>query len=112
MMINRNAYLSVNMEEVINILLTLTADKNRRYDDKVYNPDLLLGIIDRALAYAVVEDTAEFDVKHFILSINYATRIYPFAKEIAINKLNNMHEYIYDNGNSIIDISDYKNNMF
>ena len=102
-------YFIDNIDTIINILLDLTKNKNRRYDDKVYNPDLLISIIDRAIAYALVEDTQELDIRHLILSIDDSERLYSSAKEIAIKNLNNLKNInITTNNNNIIDFNSYK----
>ena len=100
-------YFKDNINNIINILLELTKDKNRRYDDKVYNPDLLISIIDRAIAYALVEESI-LDIKHLILAIDDSERIYSYAKEIAIKKLNNLEKSYNENNNNIIDFNSYK----
>lgn len=81
-------YFNENMNRIINILITLTKDKNRKYDDKIYNPDLVIGIIDRAFAYTLVSDDIILDVKHLIMAIEDNERLYPTAKEDAIKQLN------------------------
>lgn len=100
-------YFKDNINNIINILLELTKDKNRRYDDKVYNPDLLISIIDRTIAYALVEESI-LDIKHLILSIDDSERIYSYAKEIAIKKLNNLEKSYNENNSNIIDFNSYK----
>lgn len=101
--------LDVNLDIVINILLLLTSNKNRVYDDKVYNPDLILSIIDRAFAYVVVDNDDTLRIKHLIMSIMDNERIYNSAKEIAIRDLNNI-DLIKNNlkKKKIIKFSDYK----
>ena len=64
--------------------------KNRRYDDKSANPDILISIINRAFAYALLGDEEYLNIKHLIMSINDNQRIYPSAKESAIAYLNNL----------------------
>ena len=97
------------IDQIINILLELTQEKNRRFDDKTYNPDLLVSIIDRAFAYLYVDNDYELEIKHFIMAINDNERIYDYSKEEAIKKLN--HIDIVDNknvDNNIIDFNEYK----
>ena len=79
-----------HLDEIIEILLALTNVKNRRYDDKSANPDILISIINRAFAYALVDDEEYLNIKHLIMSINDNQRIYPSAKDSAINNLNNI----------------------
>ena len=106
--INLSEYFSDNIDTIIDILLELTKDNNRKYDDKIYNPDLLISIIERAFAYSLVEDDYEFDIKHLILSIEDTERLYDYAKEVAIHNLNNMG--INNNlvKNKIIDFNEYR----
>lgn len=106
--IDLSDYFYNNMEQIINILLELTRDKHRRYDDKLYNPDLLISIIDRAFAYSLVEDDNEVDVKHLILAIEDCERIYDHSKEVAIYNLNNMSMNESLVKSKIIDLNQYK----
>ena len=101
-------YFYNNMNRIINILLELTKDKNRRYDDKIYNPDLLISIIDRAFAYSIVENDHCMDVKHLILSVEDSERLYDYSKNIAIQKLNNMGIQKDLEKNRVIDFNQYK----
>lgn len=79
---------SENMDKIINILITLTRDNNRKYDDKIHNPDLVVGIIDRAFAYPKANNDIILNVKDLIMAIDDNERLYPWAKETAIKNLN------------------------
>lgn len=103
-----NQYFSDNIDVIIDILLELTKDNNRKYDDKIYNPDLLISIIERAFAYALVEDDCEFDIKHLILSIEDAERLYDYSKEVAIHNLNNIGANNNLVKNKVIDFNEYR----
>ena len=83
-----NRYVIDNIKEIAQILITLTDNKNRKYDDKIYNPDLVISIIKRAFAYVLVSDDEELMLKHIIMSIEDCERLYPSSKEIAIKNLN------------------------
>jgi len=52
------------------------------------NPDLVIGIIDKALAYAVCYDREYLEIEHFILAIRDNERIYDSAKDSMIRGLN------------------------
>ncbi len=99
-----------NIDKIINILLDLTNDKNRKYDDKIYNPDLLIGIITRAFAYVLAEDDNLLKLEHIIMSINDNERIYDSVKKIAINNINNIDYNKIEvlKKEKIINLSEYK----
>lgn len=73
---------------IINILIEGTSKNHRRYDDMLCNPDLAIGIIDKALAYAVCYDREYLEIEHFILAIRDNERIYDSAKDSMIRGLN------------------------
>ena len=77
-----------HLDEIVQILIDLTKDKNRKYDDKIYNPDLVISIINRAFAYILVNDDMELMLKHVVMGIEDSERLYPSAKEIAIKNIN------------------------
>ena len=77
-----------HLDEIVQILIDLTKDKNRKYDDKIYNPDLVISIINRAFAYILVNDDMELMLKHIVMGIEDSERLYPSAKEIAIKNIN------------------------
>ena len=88
--IDIDEYVYDNIDDIIKILLELTKDKNRKYDDKIYNPDLLISIIKRAYAYVLVDNDNLLKIKHLIMSIDDCERLYPSSKEIAIKDINNI----------------------
>lgn len=73
---------------IVDILLVLTNPRYRKYDDKICNPDLVIGIIDSAFAIASVRDCSSLTIEHFIYAINKNNRIYESAKKTAIDELN------------------------
>ena len=97
-----------HFDYIIDVLLELTQDKNRKYDDKVYNPDLIISIIDRMFAYVYVEDQIELQIKHIIMAISDNNRIYDYSKEEAIKKLNYIDINDTKVNNNVIDFNEYK----
>lgn len=73
-LMNQNSYL-------IDELVSLTDTRNRKYDDVINNPDLVVGIIDKAFAIAKVIDSNELKVDHFIKSVTLCDNIYNVSKE-------------------------------
>lgn len=102
-----------NKNIIIDILLDLTKEKNRVYNDKVSNPDLVVSIIDKSFAYSLVDNSNTLELKHLISSIKSCERIYPSSKESAISKLNNLSnsKKLVRTKNPIINFNDWKNNL-
>ncbi len=84
---NNNIKLLSNMENIIDNLIELTDSKHRTWNDKVCNPDLVIGIIDRIFADAKVNNQKELTIENIIYGINSCNRIYDSSKEDAINNL-------------------------
>ena len=98
-----------NYDAIIKILIELTKDINRNLNDKIYNPDLVISLIDRAFAYAEVDNEHLLELKHLILGIEDNERLKESARNNAICILNN----IVPNKSTlvksrIIDINSYK----
>lgn len=64
------------LDEIIMILIKGTSDSHRRYNDKIYNPDLLITIIDMAFAYAVYEDSEYLKIEHIMMALDSSNRLY------------------------------------
>ena len=75
------------MYKIIEALIEVTQDKNRKYDDKLCNPALSISIIDEAFANALVFEDEYIEEHHFIRAIEWCERIYPASKEKTIVKL-------------------------
>lgn len=75
------------MHKIIEALIEVTQDKNRKYDDKLCNPALSISIIDEAFANALVFEDEYIEEHHFIRAIEWCERIYPASKEKTIVKL-------------------------
>lgn len=85
---NNNIKLLKNMYKIINTLIKLTSEKHRTWDDKVCNPDLVIGIIDRIFADAKVNDQNKLTIDNIIYGIKSCNRIYNSIKEDIIYNLN------------------------
>lgn len=86
---NNNIKLLNNMDNIISILTELTDSKHR---DKICNPDLVIGIIDRIFADAKVNNQNKLTIYNIIYGINSCNRIYDGIKEIAIYNLDTKEE--------------------
>ena len=75
------------MYKIIEALIEVTQDKNRKYDDKLCNPALSISIIDEAFANALVFEDEYIEEHHFIRAIEWCERIYPASKGKTIAKL-------------------------
>lgn len=72
---------------LVQILVEYTDSKYRDYFDIVNNPDLAVSIIDKALAFAKVEDSEFLTLQHFIDSFDGCSRITKDGRNVAITRL-------------------------
>ena len=83
-----NIKLFDNMDSIISSLVELTNNpKHKTYDDKVCNPDLVIGIIDKIFADAKVYNQTKLTKENIIYGINSCSRVYDVSKEKAIESL-------------------------
>lgn len=66
---------------IIEELIKVTSLKHRTQDDKTNNPDLIIGILDKAFAYARIKDEIKLELEHIEKSVEYCSKIYESAKE-------------------------------
>lgn len=66
---------------IINELIKVTSPKHRTQNDKINNPDLIIGILDRSFAYARIKNASALEVEHIEKSVRQCSRIYESAKE-------------------------------
>lgn len=85
---NNNIKLLPNTNNIIYNLIELTKSKHRTWDDKICNPDLVIGIIDKIFADAKVNDQTELTIENIIYGINSCNRVYESCKQQIIDKLN------------------------
>ena len=85
-------FLRENLDQVVDILIRLTSnkDKHRQSNDFMCNPDLIISIIDTSFGYMAVDDSLVYDIKYIVLAINDAERLVPWARDIAIKELHNI----------------------
>lgn len=97
------------LDDIIKILINGTGDSHRRYNDKIYNPDLLITIIDMSFAYAVYEDSEYLKIEHIIMALESNNRLYDTTIEELKLKLSmfiNRDKTL--KRNLIIDFSNYR----
>lgn len=63
-------------EKIISILMEATESKNRVYNDKRYNPDLVLSIIEKAYAYAQYNSHTSLELEDFSKAIATSNVLY------------------------------------
>lgn len=95
-------------EQIITVILDFTKRKCRIYNDVVQNPDLAISIIDKAFAFAKVEDCEVICSSHFEESFECCDRIYDYAKEQAISRLKNLDENISKKSSKILQLDFYR----
>lgn len=81
--------------KIVEIILELTNKKSRKYNDSINNPSLAISIVDDAFAYVKYYDDKCIKIDYFIEAVESCERIYKGAREIAIDKLNEL-KYIND----------------
>lgn len=76
-------------DQIAKIIMELTSEGNRDFQDIVHNPDLSITIIDKAFAIAKFYNSELIEPDHFIESFDYGdgSRLSKYAKEHAISKL-------------------------
>lgn len=75
---------------VIKELVKLTNDKNRVYNDKSYNPDLIVSILTRAFALATLYEKETVTLDEIIEAISDNEKIYPLASQKSIKRLSQL----------------------
>lgn len=101
------------LSSLINLLIDLTNKKCRIYDDQINNPDLVISIIDKAFAFAQLEEKNVINFSHFIKGINSCNRIYDSIKiniEESINELLDLNHNVH-NKSKIIQINFNKSKL-
>ncbi len=71
-------------EKLIEGLIEATKNSFRDYKDKANNPRLVLGILERAYAFARFEKSNEVTVNHICKSIMSEDRLYPSSRENSV----------------------------
>ncbi len=79
---------------IVDIILSATEKSHRVYNDMINNPDLAISIIDKAFAFAKVDDSKFITVEHFAEGLECCDRIYESTKEQAITRLRNLNNNI------------------
>ena len=75
---------------VVKELVKLTNDKNRVYNDKSYNPDLIVSILTRAFALATLYEKETVTLDEIIEAISDNEKIYPLASQKSIKRLSQL----------------------
>ena len=75
---------------IIDILISVTSEKNRTYNEKRYNPALVLSIIEQAFGYALYDQKEFVGTPYIIESLNGCESIYASARNSAIAELNKL----------------------
>lgn len=68
-------------EYIVSKLISCTRDKNRTWDDKRYNADLVLTILEITFANALREDSKVITVDHVASAIRGCSALYPSVRE-------------------------------
>ena len=77
---------------IIDILISLTNEKNKTYNDKINNPDLVLSILKKAFVCAIYYDRDKVVIDDLKEAINLCDRVYESVKAREIIKLENLKD--------------------
>ncbi len=77
--------------EIIKTIVDATS-KLKPYNDKLCNPDLSIKLIDKAFAYAKVDNSKFITKEHFISSFEDTKWLYDSTIKSAVNRLQNIQE--------------------
>lgn len=72
---------------IINQLIDVTKEKNRVYNDKQYNPDISLSILEKAFAIALLEDCQTVEIENVAQAIKSTECLYESPRERSANNL-------------------------
>lgn len=78
------------LRDIVDILVELTSESHRKYNDKENNPSLIKQIISRSFAYPVVQDRDYLSLSDISKSIRSNERIYDTARDSAIYQINEL----------------------
>lgn len=91
-------------EKVVEILIYVTGEKHRVYNDKINNPDLAISIIDKAFAFAMMYESENIGANNFIDGIECCDRLYEVSKDNAKKMLRESRGEIKDRKAKILPI--------
>lgn len=74
-------------EMIINHICECTNEKNRVYNDKRYNPDISLSILENAFAIALLKDLESVSIKNISAAIRRSEFLYQSIRTISADKL-------------------------
>jgi len=81
---------NLDMDNIINIIISLTKECNIKYDDKLYNPDISIGILDIAIANMKYNNRNYLTIDDIIYGISSCDYIYPSIKDRYIYLVSNL----------------------
>lgn len=73
--------------QIRQLLILLTDKKSRVYNDRINNPDLVIGIIDKMFALARMKDNDVLTIENIVDAIKSTPRIYESHREMVISEL-------------------------
>lgn len=77
-------------DKIFHVLIQGTNEKARRYDDKQYNPHLVLSILEKSFAYASFYDHDQVLLPDICAAVQDCERIYPSRREKIVMQLENL----------------------
>lgn len=98
------SYNDDDQSKIFHVLIQQTNDKVRVYNDKQYNPYLVLSILEKAFAYAAFYGRDSVEMDDLCQAVMSCERIYPYRRSVIISQLNNLNvsPYAQDEGKKLV----------
>ena len=81
-----------DLNNIVDLLIELTRKDHRFYNDIVYNPDLIVTLINKSFASAKISDRYKLNIDDIIYAVESTDRIYEPPKEKCISKLQELKD--------------------
>lgn len=84
-------YREEDRKKIFHVLIQQTNDKVRVYNDKQYNPHLVLSILEKAFAYAAFYEHDSVELDDLCQAVMSCERIYPYRREVTVSQLKRLN---------------------
>ena len=84
-------YREEDRKKIFHVLIQQTNDKVRVYNDRQYNPHLVLSILEKAFAYAAFYEHDSVELDDLCQAVMSCERIYPYRREVTVSQLKGLN---------------------
>lgn len=95
---------NLDKNKILDLIIELTQNKYRVYNDKINNPDISIKILKKAFAYAMLENNEEVKINNIQKAIENCDRIYDSVRTRYNNQLENIDTKKVDNKPKVIEM--------